>query len=632
MAVHSVVNDLQASPPRNPEEEMRLLADKLRTFTSADWVWIWIKNPHIDPKHNQWELRTIAAKGERSQYAPKKTSPTYTLSVTEYALRMQKPVRVTGDFASWCQIHDGEAFRVACREDLEKMGCKAFIVVPFQIMIYEGNGNQPTTIDASICIHYSEVAHMTGLPNDDLDLLGRITGHRIAAAISALQNTTLRKLNDLAHKHLTDANSIPIIVRQRYLMDVIALITSTLDILTVSIFFQQEPYSYKAACLATTGIAQFTGDRSNCVRIPEERWETITYSPEQGKTGECLRTGKPIVMTRSNAQHHKPRFVEVHNGEVVGTIEDALIPIPRAKAPPHEKHDIALPAPTVAQGVIRCGDHQSSAVTTDLRSFDPVDLQTLEFIAEQIAPAIELLNARITRERTISIVKHDLQTPISMIAETVNQFTNLASGDPINPKEYRLKVPYFDLLDLGVCALFAKNLTSQLALEPQLQSRYSPKRTMLEREVIVRLKKMLGHYAMRQNHMLISFNGFETVPPIYVDLDLIERVFVNLLINAIKYGKSGSEITVSAKTTDVEMLIDFINEGDGIEPSEQELIFDRGYRSPRAQHKSIGLGLGLYISRTAIARHGGQLLLAHCRDPTIFRVVLPSILKRAPHP
>ena len=94
---------------------------------------------------------------------------------------------------------------------------------------------------------------------------------------------------------------------------------------------------------------------------------------------------------------------------------------------------------------------------------------------------------------------------------------------------------------------------------------------------------------------------------IRADGAMMEKVVSNLLENAGKYSKPGSPITISAEETTDTVLLSIADQGAGIEPSEQALIFERFYRGRSQAHGTPGTGMGLAISRAIIEAHGGAI-------------------------
>ena len=93
------------------------------------------------------------------------------------------------------------------------------------------------------------------------------------------------------------------------------------------------------------------------------------------------------------------------------------------------------------------------------------------------------------------------------------------------------------------------------------------------------------------------------------DADELRAVFVNLLDNAVKYSPDGVKVTLNVKNLNDEFAIVRIRDaGVGIPQSEIKRIFNRFYRIPnRSTQKAKGTGLGLFIVRSIVKKHGGKI-------------------------
>src|SRR5213592_1683947 len=93
------------------------------------------------------------------------------------------------------------------------------------------------------------------------------------------------------------------------------------------------------------------------------------------------------------------------------------------------------------------------------------------------------------------------------------------------------------------------------------------------------------------------------------DRDHLEQVLNNLLTNAIKYSPSGGAITIDVRPEeDGGVRVSVTDEGIGIPEKELDAIFGLFYRSPdRTARDAAGMGLGLYISKEIVVRHGGRI-------------------------
>ena len=113
------------------------------------------------------------------------------------------------------------------------------------------------------------------------------------------------------------------------------------------------------------------------------------------------------------------------------------------------------------------------------------------------------------------------------------------------------------------------------------------------------------------------------------DADLIGRVLLNLLDNAIKHSEPGGVVEVRMSTAGATHSISVIDQGAGVPAEMQERIFERFFRADSARSRAessatSGAGLGLAIARRIAELHGGTLTLVGSRPGrTEFRLVLP---------
>lgn len=122
----------------------------------------------------------------------------------------------------------------------------------------------------------------------------------------------------------------------------------------------------------------------------------------------------------------------------------------------------------------------------------------------------------------------------------------------------------------------------------------------------------------------IVVSGPERVP-IVADRDHLEQVLNNLITNAVKYSPEGGEITVSVGEQDGRALLTVRDRGIGIPPEELSSVFGLFYRSPDRRARDVGgMGLGLYISKEIVDRHGGEIWAeSEVGHGTAFEVRLP---------
>ena len=113
------------------------------------------------------------------------------------------------------------------------------------------------------------------------------------------------------------------------------------------------------------------------------------------------------------------------------------------------------------------------------------------------------------------------------------------------------------------------------------------------------------------------------------DADLLGRVLLNLLDNAIKHSPPGGTVTLALTRTAHEYHVAVTDEGAGIPPEAQSQIFERFFRADKARSRTsgdatAGAGLGLAIGRWIAEAHGGRLeLVKSSASGTEFLLTLP---------
>ncbi|NOX34107.1 MAG: HAMP domain-containing protein [Deltaproteobacteria bacterium] len=113
--------------------------------------------------------------------------------------------------------------------------------------------------------------------------------------------------------------------------------------------------------------------------------------------------------------------------------------------------------------------------------------------------------------------------------------------------------------------------------------------------------------------------------PVYIiaDIKMLQRVFSNLLDNAIKYTPENGRISVALSLNTRELTITIDDTGIGIEPECFEKIFERFYRA-ESSRTSSGTGLGLSLARTIVRQHKGDIIVKSRQGRgSVFVITLP---------
>jgi two-component system, OmpR family, sensor kinase len=143
------------------------------------------------------------------------------------------------------------------------------------------------------------------------------------------------------------------------------------------------------------------------------------------------------------------------------------------------------------------------------------------------------------------------------------------------------------------------------------------------RSLITAVVQTMDRVSERHPIALVMPNRPVIVPG---DAERLQRVFENLVGNAIKYSPDGGAVEIALVVSGREAVVTVRDHGIGISPEALTGIFQRGYRSAAARAIAPGLGLGLNISREIVGSHGGSLdAISGQPSGSTFRVRLPLV-------
>jgi len=211
----------------------------------------------------------------------------------------------------------------------------------------------------------------------------------------------------------------------------------------------------------------------------------------------------------------------------------------------------------------------------------------------------------------VSIASHELRTPLTTLQgysqillqnEVVKKDAYLSElMTTIHSSSIRLHEIINAMLDV------AKIDSQTLELYRQSVSLAS-----LVRQVVEKFEQPLA-----ERHHRLDIKGLQELPDIEADVDMLEKVFSDVISNGVKYTPDGGHMTISGHYYQQEQKIELIisDNGIGIDPRFQELIFTKFYRADnlvihstgKIKFKGAGPGLGLTIARGIIEMHGGKI-------------------------
>lgn len=216
----------------------------------------------------------------------------------------------------------------------------------------------------------------------------------------------------------------------------------------------------------------------------------------------------------------------------------------------------------------------------------------------------------------VMYLAHDLKTPLSSV---IGYLTLLRDESQISDE---LKTRYLSI-----------SLDKAERLEDLINEFFEITRFNLSNIKLVygkiNLTRMLEQLAYEFKPMLAGKNlklEFEMQPDMMLSCDAnkLQRVFDNVLRNAVSYCYENTIIQVKARQVEDHVLIKIINEGDTIPGERLERIFEQFYRLDVSRSSSTGgAGLGLAIAKEIVELHHGQITARSENGITSFEVTLP---------
>lgn len=249
------------------------------------------------------------------------------------------------------------------------------------------------------------------------------------------------------------------------------------------------------------------------------------------------------------------------------------------------------------------------------RAMTDENLPLAELLAERAALAIE--NAKLYTEQVdarrkvedlsrlkdefLSIASHELRTPVTSIKGYTQLAKTLIREGDLNTSEEYLEI-----------ALDQIDRMSRLILELLDVSRIETGRLEIRREPINWanfVRDVVHHHHTSFNDRRFHLSVPERTDRIVNgDRDRLEQVLGNLLENAVKYSPEGSEIYVMVENRAESVVTAICDRGIGIPADEIQQVFERFHRGRQVSSTNYGgLGLGLYITKQIIERHGGSI-------------------------
>ncbi len=199
------------------------------------------------------------------------------------------------------------------------------------------------------------------------------------------------------------------------------------------------------------------------------------------------------------------------------------------------------------------------------------------------------------RDDLLAMLYHDLRAPLSSISMSLELLQQNCHGEENE-----------ELISIAQrAANRLSRLTANILDLSRLEAGQMPlQRERVEPETLIKEAiEVVTPHANQREHTLET-DIAAPLPAVHADRDVIRRVLINLLENAIKYTPPGGHIRVGAAPEGDMVRFWVTDTGPGIPEEDQQNIFQK---YTRAHRQGKGLGLGLAFARMAVQAHGGEI-------------------------
>lgn len=338
--------------------------------------------------------------------------------------------------------------------------------------------------------------------------------------------------------------------------------------------------------------------KSNLVRCSPEMLRLWGYRPEEFN-------GDRALLQKKVHPEDLPRMVEAINVSI-------------KKQSIYELEYRIYPTPDCMRWVMVRG-----RCTFDPKSELPVRFAGVVFdITDRIKKEEALAQATRARDQFFLIANHELKTPLTCL-DLQLQITR-----------EELKLHYPEVYDDPMIKLSMKKQSDHLHRITRIvdnildESTISHGRLELQREAFdlsEMVREMIGRYRIAAESAKVKIDA-EITPGIsgLWDRYRLEEVFLNLLMNAVKYGAQ-KPVKIRLEASPQEVRFSVADQGKGIDEEDQKHIFERYFRADSVG-KVSGMGLGLFIANSIVIAHGGKISLRSIpNEGSEFTVILPRL-------
>lgn len=218
------------------------------------------------------------------------------------------------------------------------------------------------------------------------------------------------------------------------------------------------------------------------------------------------------------------------------------------------------------------------------------------------------------RHQMLLELSHDLKTPLATIKSSAAALVEGVVAEEEKERYYQTIVAKSDRVNT-----MADDMFTMLKME---SSDYQPRLIRMDFCEFVRQICVEHYEEMEQAEFSVQIGIPEEPVWVLADDKLLARVVANFITNAVKFNKTGKEISVTVKREGDEAVLIVADDGMGIEENVQRRMFLAFVRGDASRSTSGGTGLGLAIAKGIARKHGGDVgyLYEHGKNKFFMRL------------
>ncbi|MEO8808189.1 MAG: ATP-binding protein, partial [Burkholderiaceae bacterium] len=204
----------------------------------------------------------------------------------------------------------------------------------------------------------------------------------------------------------------------------------------------------------------------------------------------------------------------------------------------------------------------------------------------------------------MSSVTHELRTPLT----SIRALSEMMADDPGMPAPQRAQ--FLHIINTETERL--SRLVNQVLDMAKIESGHAQwQPTEVDLRALLTQAAQTTAEMFRERGAVLALDLPEAVPTLRLDADRLMQVLLNLLSNAAKFlPAEGGRVSVRLRAVEAGLRVEIEDNGSGVAPDQQALIFEKFRQGGSAAHRPQGTGLGLPISRQIVEHFGGTLELS----------------------